>query len=183
MFFRRSQLIISTTRIPQKTVLHTYKQALFNQTFCKMSSNSSSNPPSSSFKNLTNDHWRTVLSPEQFKVLREAHTEPSNSGKYNKHYEKGVYRCAACSEPLFISSFKFDSGCGWPAFFDSIEGKVIQKPDNSGGMKRVEILCASCNSHLGHIFSGEGFRTPTDERYCVNSICLSFDPVVDPKNH
>ncbi|KAJ2684518.1 Peptide methionine sulfoxide reductase B2, chloroplastic [Coemansia spiralis] len=122
----------------------------------------------------TNDEWRAILSPEQFRVLRERGTEAPGTGKYNKHADEGVYNCGACGAPLYKSSTKFDSGCGWPAFFDAIPDAVRQLEDNSGGMARTEIVCSKCSSHLGHIFRGEGFRTPTNERHCVNSISLTF---------
>ncbi|KAJ2352445.1 hypothetical protein H4S02_013459, partial [Coemansia sp. RSA 2611] len=100
----------------------------------------------------TNDEWRAILSPEQFRVLRERGTEAPGTGKYNKHADEGVYNCGACEAPLYKSSTKFDSGCGWPAFFDAIPDAVRQLEDNSGGMARTEIVCSKCSSHLGHIF-------------------------------
>ncbi|KAL1932331.1 hypothetical protein VTP01DRAFT_9387 [Rhizomucor pusillus] len=118
--------------------------------------------------------WRAILTPEQFRILRQKGTEPPGTGEYNKHYEKGVYHCAGCDAPLYVSDTKFDSGCGWPAFFDAIPGAVSRHEDNSFGMKRTEITCTNCGGHLGHVFQGEGFKTPTDERHCVNSISLRF---------
>ncbi|CDS12414.1 Putative Peptide methionine sulfoxide reductaseB2, chloroplastic [Lichtheimia ramosa] len=124
--------------------------------------------------NKTDAEWRAILSPEQFRVLRQKGTEPPGTGEYNKHYDKGVYHCAACNAPLYVSDTKFDSGCGWPAFFDAIPGAINRHEDNSLGMKRIEITCANCGGHLGHVFQGEGFNTPTDERHCVNSVSLRF---------
>ncbi|KAJ2722234.1 Peptide methionine sulfoxide reductase B5 [Coemansia sp. Benny D115] len=121
------------------------------------------------------DEWRAILSPEQFRVLRQKGTEPANTGKYTDSKAVGTYDCAACHAPLYTSSTKFSSGCGWPAFFDAIPGAVVRKEDTSHGMRRTEIVCANCDSHLGHVFRGEGFNTPTDERHCVNSISLHFD--------
>ncbi|KAF9531715.1 peptide methionine sulfoxide reductase msrB [Crepidotus variabilis] len=118
--------------------------------------------------------WQAVLSPEQFRVLREKGTERPGTGEYNKHKESGVYTCAGCDTPLYTSTTKFDSGCGWPAFFDAIPGAVSRHEDNSMGTKRIEITCTACGGHLGHVFKGEGFPTPTDERHCVNSVSLSF---------
>ncbi|EDP43357.1 hypothetical protein MGL_2367 [Malassezia globosa CBS 7966] len=118
--------------------------------------------------------WRAVLSPEQFRVLRQKGTEMAGTGAYNKHYEPGVYECAGCRAPLYKSTTKFNSGCGWPAFFDAIPGAISRHDDFSFGMKRTEITCKNCGGHLGHVFYGEGFPTPTDERHCVNSISLSF---------
>ncbi|KAJ2864556.1 Peptide methionine sulfoxide reductase B2, chloroplastic [Coemansia aciculifera] len=130
--------------------------------------------PKTNPENKTSDEWRAILSPEQFRVLRERGTEAPGTGKYNKYAGEGVYGCGACGTPLYKSSTKFDSGCGWPAFFDALPNAVRQIPDNSRGMTRTEIVCSKCSSHLGHIFRGEGFPTPTNERHCVNSISLTF---------
>ncbi|KAL3896893.1 MAG: hypothetical protein SGCHY_003778 [Lobulomycetales sp.] len=122
----------------------------------------------------TDDEWRAILSREQFRILREKGTEAPGSGKYNKHYPSvGVYCCAACNTPLYNSSHKFDSGCGWPAYFDCIPGAVTRHADADG--RRIEIVCTACGGHLGHVFKGEGFKTPTDERHCVNSVSLKFN--------
>ncbi|GLI76172.1 hypothetical protein PoHVEF18_004443 [Penicillium ochrochloron] len=121
------------------------------------------------------DQWRAVLSPEQFRVLREKGTERPGTGEYDSHYpSKGVYTCAGCDAPLYTADHKFKSGCGWPAYFDSIPGAVKRHVDNTLGMKRTEIVCNNCGGHLGHVFEGEGFPTPTDERHCVNSVSLRF---------
>ncbi|KAI5296245.1 hypothetical protein KEM52_004962 [Ascosphaera acerosa] len=124
----------------------------------------------------TDEEWRAVLSPEQFRILREKGTEPPGTGKYDSHYpSKGVYTCAACDAPLYTAQHKFKSGCGWPAYFDAIPGAVTRHVDKSMfGMPRTEICCAKCGGHLGHVFKGEGYKTPTDERHCVNSISLNF---------
>jgi peptide-methionine (R)-S-oxide reductase len=125
----------------------------------------------------TPDEWRAVLNKEQFRILREKGTEAPGSGQFNKHYpEEGVYSCAGCAVPLYKASHKFDSGCGWPAYFDSIPGAVVRHEDRTLGMTRIEIMCANCGGHLGHVFKGEGFPTPTNERHCVNSISLKFSP-------
>ncbi|SAM03515.1 hypothetical protein [Absidia glauca] len=123
----------------------------------------------------TESEWRAILTPQQFRVLREKGTEAPGTGAYDKHDKEGVYNCAACDAPLYTSGTKFNSGCGWPAFFDAIPGAVVRHEDTSLGMKRIEIVCANCQSHLGHVFQGEGFKTPTDERHCVNSISLNFN--------
>ncbi|CAG8506200.1 7620_t:CDS:2 [Diversispora eburnea] len=126
-------------------------------------------------KKRSNEEWQAVLTPEQFRVLREKGTEPANSGEYNKFNGKGVYSCAACNTPLYVSDTKFDSGCGWPAFFDAIPGAINRKTDNSHGMSRIEITCAACDGHLGHVFKGEGWNfTSADERHCVNSVSIKF---------
>ena len=114
---------------------------------------------------------------EQFRILREKGTEAPGSGKFDKHYpEEGVYTCAGCNAPLYKANHKFKSGCGWPAYFDSIPGAVTRHEDKAFGMARTEIVCTNCGGHLGHVFKGEGFATPTDERHCVNSISLNFAP-------
>jgi len=125
-------------------------------------------------KAKSDDEWRAVLSKEQFRILRGKGTEPAGTGKFDKFYEEGVYTCAACGTPLYKSTTKFKSGCGWPAFFDAIPGAVSRREDVSLGMARTEITCTACGGHLGHVFKGEGFNTPTDERHCVNSISLKF---------
>ncbi|VBB80168.1 Putative Peptide methionine sulfoxide reductase [Podospora comata] len=129
----------------------------------------------------TPDQWRAVLNKEQFRILREKGTEPPGSGKFDKHYPTtGVYTCAGCHAPLYKASHKFSSGCGWPAYFDSIPGAVTRHEDRAFGMLRTEIVCSNCGGHLGHVFKGEGFPTPTDERHCVNSVSLSFSPDDEP---
>lgn len=121
----------------------------------------------------TEDEWKAMLSPEQFRVLREKGTESPFSGEYDKHYEAGKYTCAGCGEVLFVSQEKFDAGCGWPSFSDSEEGKVNFEEDVSLGMSRTEITCANCGGHLGHVFN-DG-PTETGQRYCVNSVSLGFE--------
>lgn len=123
----------------------------------------------------TEDEWRVRLSPEEFRVLREAGTERPWTGEYVDTKTPGVYHCRACGAELFRSEDKFDSHCGWPSFDDAIPGAVKEIPDNTLGMRRVEIRCARCDSHLGHVFEGEGF-TPKDTRHCVNSISVRLEP-------
>jgi peptide-methionine (R)-S-oxide reductase len=123
---------------------------------------------------LTEDEWRLKLNKEQFKVLRQKGTERAFSGQYENTFEEGTYHCVGCDAPLYKSNTKFHSGCGWPAFFDAIPGALKTHEDTTFGMKRIEIVCAKCDGHLGHIFKGEGFKNPTDERHCVNSVCLNF---------
>jgi len=125
-------------------------------------------------KNLTDSDWKTKLTKDEYYVLRKKGTERAGTGKYNKCTDNGTYVCAGCGAALYKSSAKFDSGCGWPAFFTAIEGALITKTDNDG--HRTEIMCAKCDGHLGHVFKGEGFKTPTDERHCVNSVCLKLEP-------
>lgn len=128
------------------------------------------------FKNLSEDQWRARLTPQEFHVLREAGTEPPGVSEYTDTTTEGVYRCRACGQELFRSSEKFASHCGWPSFFTPLAGdNVIEREDTSHGMVRTEVLCANCGSHLGHVFAGEGYDTPTDLRYCINSISLTLD--------
>jgi len=123
----------------------------------------------------SDDEWRAVLSKEQFRILREKGTESPYTGKYDTHAPaSGIYACAACSAPLYKATHKFKSGCGWPAYFDSIPGAVTRHTDKTFGMTRTEIVCSNCGGHLGHVFKGEKYPTPTDERHCVNSVSLRF---------
>jgi peptide-methionine (R)-S-oxide reductase len=124
----------------------------------------------------TDDEWRVRLSPDEFRVLRRAGTEPPWTGEYVHTKEPGVYRCRACGAKLFESDTKFESGSGWPSFTDAIPGAVKEVEDRSHGMVRTEVRCARCGSHLGHVFEGEGYPTPTDQRYCINSVSLTLEP-------
>ncbi|TGZ79536.1 methionine-R-sulfoxide reductase B2 [Ascodesmis nigricans] len=131
----------------------------------------------------SDSEWRAILSPEQFRILREKGTERPGTGEYDKHAPtSGIYNCAGCDAPLYTAQHKFSSGCGWPAFFDAMPGAVKRFEDRTFGMTRTEIVCANCGGHLGHVFKGEGYSTPTDERHCVNSISLRFtDDKTDSK--
>ena len=112
---------------------------------------------------------------EQFRILREKGTEAPFTGEFDKHApSEGVYTCAGCDAPLYKADHKFKSGCGWPAYFDNIPGAVTRHTDSTFGMQRTEIVCSNCGGHLGHVFKGEGYATPTDERHCVNSVSMKF---------
>jgi peptide-methionine (R)-S-oxide reductase len=131
------------------------------------------------FKVEKNDEeWRRELTPEEYRVLRQAGTEPAFTGEYTDTKTTGVYHCRACGAELFRSGEKFESHCGWPSFYDPADtDAVITRPDHSlPGRPRTEVLCATCGSHLGHVFEGEGYDTPTDLRYCINSIALKLEP-------
>jgi len=126
-------------------------------------------------KQKSESEWQAILSPEQFRILRQKGTERPGTGEYEHHKDQGVYACAGCGTQLYKSSTKFSSGCGWPAFFDAIPGAVTRQEDKSMFTTRIEITCTACGGHLGHVFKGEGFPTPTDERHCVNSVSLKFN--------
>ncbi|GAA2129903.1 peptide-methionine (R)-S-oxide reductase MsrB [Streptomyces synnematoformans] len=119
------------------------------------------------------EQWRTELSPEEYRVLRRAGTEPAFTGEYTDTKTEGVYECRACGAELFRSTEKFESHCGWPSFYDPARSAAVELlEDRSLGMTRTEVRCARCGSHLGHVFTGEGYPTPTDQRYCINSVSL-----------
>jgi len=121
----------------------------------------------------TEAEWKTILSPEEFRVLRKKGTEPPFTGKYVHQTAEGTYVCAGCGNLLFSSEAKFDSGSGWPSFFSLVSSDaVVLKPDNSLGMTRTEVVCASCGGHLGHVFDDR--PAPTGQRYCMNSVSLRF---------
>lgn len=127
----------------------------------------------------TEEEWRKSLSPEQYRVLRQAGTERAFGAAYEEFKKQGAgtYVCGGCGAELFSSKEKFDSHCGWPSFYDPANAKnVVTKEDVSAGMSRTEVLCAVCDGHLGHVFKGEGFPTPTDKRYCINGVSLKFIP-------
>jgi peptide-methionine (R)-S-oxide reductase len=123
----------------------------------------------------TEQEWQQLLTPQEYNILRERDTEPAFSGKFYQHKEPGTYVCAGCGNPLFSSDNKFESGCGWPSYFQPIEGgRVETEVDSSYGMVRTEIVCNRCDSHLGHVFD-DGPK-PTGLRYCVNSASMKFIP-------
>jgi len=126
---------------------------------------------------LTEDEWRKKLTPDEFSVLRRAGTERPFTGEYTDTETEGVYECRACGAELTSSSENIDSHCGSPSFFDPPNSDaLILRSADSLGMHRVEVVCANCHSHLGHVFEGEGYPTPTDQRYCINSISLRLAP-------
>lgn len=130
-------------------------------------------------ENLETREWREKLTPEQYRILREAGTEPAHGAVYKQFKEQGsgTYYCAGCGAKLFSSEQKFDSHCGWPSFWDPAEIDSIEKRiDTTLGMRRVEVVCSNCQGHLGHLFEGEGFDTPTDQRFCINGTVLEFVP-------
>jgi peptide-methionine (R)-S-oxide reductase len=121
--------------------------------------------------------WREQLNPDEYAVLRKGGTERAFMGEYTDTETEGVYACRACGAELFRSDHKFHSHCGWPSFYQPLAGDTVEYiEDTSHGMKRVEVRCASCGSHLGHVFEGEGYDVPTDQRYCINSISMTLKP-------
>lgn len=154
---------------------------LFSLTACQGQTTKKENKKTSQIENKnfnvtkTDEEWKKVLTEEEYMVLREKATERPFTGEYYKHFEDGVYTCAACGNPLFKSDAKFDSECGWPSFDQAIEKSVIYKEDNSLGMKRTEVMCANCGSHLGHVFD-DGPKETTGNRFCTNSVSIKFIP-------
>ena len=137
-------------------------------------------PPATDRVKLSPEEWKKKLTPEEFYILREAGTERPGTGKLLKNKENGVYTCAACGAPLFDSDTKFESGTGWPSFYTPIQsGRVAEVSDDAHGMRRVEVRCARCDGHLGHVFN-DGPK-PTGLRYCINSVSLDFEPVAQSK--
>ncbi|MGW7441520.1 peptide-methionine (R)-S-oxide reductase MsrB [Streptomyces sp. NPDC054849] len=128
----------------------------------------------------TDEQWQAELTPSEYQVMRLAGTEPAFRGEYTDTKTEGVYSCRGCGAELFRSSEKFDSHCGWPSFYDPKDTDAVELiVDRSHGMIRTEVRCATCGSHLGHVFEGEGYPTPTDQRYCINSISLRLTPASD----
>jgi peptide-methionine (R)-S-oxide reductase len=124
----------------------------------------------------TDAEWRAQLTDEQYRVTRRAGTEPPFTGEYTDHEGQGVYRCVCCGAELFRSDTKFESGSGWPSFWEAADSDAVElRPDNSLFMRRTEVLCRRCGSHLGHVFD-DAPQTPTGNRYCINSLSLGFDP-------
>jgi peptide-methionine (R)-S-oxide reductase len=148
------------------------KEETHEMTFLKKATDDTTYPVSKS-----EEEWRQQLTREEYHVLREAGTERAFTGEYTDTKTAGVYRCRACSAELFRSEGKFESHCGWPSFWTPLAGDaIVEIEDRSFGMRRVEVRCANCGSHLGHVFEGENYGNPVDLRYCINSISLTLEP-------
>ena len=126
----------------------------------------------------TDEQWRQELAPDEYSVLRAAGTERPFTGEYTDTTTEGVYACRACGAELFTSETKFESHCGWPSFYTPLAEDRVEyiQDDSLPGRPRIEVRCASCGSHMGHVFEGEGYDTPTDQRYCINSISMTLRP-------
>jgi peptide-methionine (R)-S-oxide reductase len=125
---------------------------------------------------LNEEEWKRKLTPEQYRILRQQGTEAPFTGELLHEKGSGMYKCAACGADLFLGEHKFDSGTGWPSFYDIAKSDAVKlEDDDSLGMRRVEVLCANCGSHLGHVFE-DGPKDKTGKRYCINSVCLAFEP-------
>ena len=142
------------------------------------STGSTGSPPAGSGPNGNGDEMKKKLTPEQYHIMREKGTEPAFTGKYWNEHSQGMYKCAACGQELFSSDTKFDSGTGWPSFTEPVNLKNIElRDDISDGMRRTEVVCKNCGSHLGHVFE-DGPQEAGGKRYCINSACLMLDPPV-----
>lgn len=130
-------------------------------------------PEVGSVSEQTDEHYESILTAEEFRILRRAGTERAFSGVYDGEQPKGIYRCRACNAPLYESDTKYESGTGWPSFYEAIEGRVELQPDNSHGMRRTELICAHCKSHLGHVF--DDGPQPTGKRHCINSVSMVLE--------
>ena len=182
----RNQIITQLSRMKHsKTIFISLVSCLFLAIGCQNSGNSQASQQKKTnvriadqdtFKvQKTEEEWKKILSPEEFEILRKAGTETPYNNEYEKHYESGIYVCAACGNKLFESNTKYESFCGWPSFWDTIDSTAITtRLDTRYGMERTEIVCAKCDGHLGHVF--EDGPPPTGLRYCMNSVAMDFIP-------
>ena len=147
---------------------------VFGYSYCQDKSEKKDQKSSNYEVNKSENEWKSILSPEEFNVLREKGTEYAYTGEYWDFKEEGVYTCAGCGNEIFTSDTKYDSHCGWPSFYNPKDSKAVEfKEDNSLGMKRIEVVCAKCGGHLGHVFN-DGPK-PTGLRYCINSVSMDFE--------
>ena len=150
-----------------------FNSIIFSQFLVKSKNHTNSKPQfNTKIMKKPESEWKRILSPEEYRILREKGTERAFTGEYDGHFEQGVYLCAGCGSQLFESETKYRSGCGWPAFFNVIPESVEETKDNSFDMERIEITCRNCDGHLGHVFK-DGPK-PTGLRYCINSVSMDF---------
>lgn len=169
-------LALSITSCNSQTKEAKIKNAVTDKTKNEIAKKTETKKDTMDFKIVKTDaEWKAQLSPEEYEVLREKGTERPYTGQYDKHFEKGMYVCAACENPLFTSDTKFDSHCGWPSFDEAIKGSTVYHKDVSYGMIRTEVMCAKCGGHLGHVFD-DGPKETTGQRYCTNSVSIKFLP-------